>query len=423
MSLNNYTKMSAFSLICLLGSISDSSAQWPTLDVSAIFQDAKSIVQQVQQYKTQIEEAKTTGAINAAIGDAASSMGAFNMDKIEAAKKKAEKAKKKAEKIQKVKEKIQKAKEEYKKKKEQYDKYKKKVAEAKEMFNEAKDLAATAKTEYNSIKSQASAKVSSTVSQASNKLTGATTSQVAKIQEQTSSTNSSKATSNNSVATPKANTVAAQASAQQSLQTPSALNKQNINSPVSNNQVSRRTSFSTTSSTNTDTPQAVQTTDSKVNAIKATASTQGSTAGTVTLHQTLNRAIEENDVETLDALADMDTADIINSDSKVYDETEDSKDSTPTLVPALSRTKPALQTISNTATTGGRKAFSAPQGVITTDEPEARDEPVTTSSSAKLTPKTNVRLGGGGGGRVEDIVSTDHDSKSSKQLQAVKSRL
>ena len=99
MHLKKYVKIMLMGIICSALFQSSAQALWPTFDCSAIFQNAQSIMQKIDQYKTQILESKTVTSINSAIGDAKASMSKFNLDKVQEAKKKADKLKKAKEKL------------------------------------------------------------------------------------------------------------------------------------------------------------------------------------------------------------------------------------------------------------------------------------------------------------------------------------
>lgn len=294
MSLNNYIKVTALSLMCLLGSLPSAMAQFPTLDVSAIGTKAKSITQQIQQYKTQIMESKTVGSINSAIGDAKSSMSKFSTDKIAEAKKKAEKAKKQADKIKKIKESAEKAKKAYEEKKKQYEEYKQKVADAKEMVNDAKDIA----NEVKSTVSDAKDLASSAGSLASSAISDATSTVASKTGVSLPSSSSSSKSSSSSPS------VTASTSASSS-------------SPFTAATASGRTAFSTVDASSDNLAA------DNVNAIKEVAATDGVTAGTAKLNNVLSTAVKNGDAATIDAVANMDTADIVNSQSKIYEQPAD----------------------------------------------------------------------------------------------------
>ncbi len=280
MSLNNYIKVTALSLMCLLGSLPSAMAQFPTLDMSAIGTKAKSITQQVQQYNTQIQESKTVGSINSAIGDAKSSMSKFSTDEIAEAKKKAEKAKKQADKIKKIKEAAEKAKKAYEEKKKQYEEYKQMVADAKEMVNDAKDIASSAgdlaKTAVSDAKGAVAAKTGVSLP---------------------SSSSSSKSSSSSPSVTGSSNT--------------------SSSSPFTAATASGRTAFSTVDASSDNLA------DDNVNAIKEVAASDGVSAATAKLNKVLNTAVQNGDVATIDAVANMDTADIVNSQSKIYENPTD----------------------------------------------------------------------------------------------------
>ncbi len=324
MSLNNYIKVTALSLMCLLGSLPSAMAQFPTLDGSAIGTKAKSITQQVQQYKTQIMESKTVGSINSAVGDAKSSMSKFSTDEIAEAKKKAEKAKKQADKIKKIKEAAEKAKKAYEEKKKQYEEYKQMVADAKEMVNDAKDIA----NEVKSTVSDAKDLASSAGSLASSAISDATSTVASKTGVSLpSSSSSSKSSSSSSVSSATAsvtsaarsNTVssspsvvssAAVAATSAASSSPFATATTSSNTPFSGNTISSgRTAFSTAAD--------------NINAIKEVAASDGVPAATAKLNKVLNTAVQNGDVATIDAVANMDTADIVNSQSKIYEQSAD----------------------------------------------------------------------------------------------------
>lgn len=323
MSLNNYIKVTALSLMCLLGSLPSAMAQFPTLDPSAIGNKAKSITQQVQQYNTQIQESKTVGSINSAIGDAKSSMSKFSTDEIAEAKKKAEKAKKQADKIKKIKEAAEKAKKAYEEKKKQYEEYKQMVADAKEKVNDAKDIA----NEVKSTVSDAKDLASSAGSLASSAISDATSTVASKTGVSLPSSSSSSKSSSSSVSSATAsvtsaarsNTVssspsvasfAAVAATSAASSSPFATATTSSDAPFVGNTISSgRTAFRTAAD--------------NVNAIKEVAASDGVPAATAKLNKVLNTAVQNGDVATIDAVANMDTADIVNSQSKIYENPTD----------------------------------------------------------------------------------------------------
>ena len=331
MSLNNYIKVTALSLMCLLGSQPSAMAQFPTLDMSAIGTKAKSITQQVQQYKTQIMESKIVGSVNSAIGDAKSSMSKFSTDKIAEAKKKAEKAKKQADKIKKIKEDAEKAKKAYEEKKKQFEEYKQKVNEAKqkveevkdkvneakEMVNDAKDIASSAgdlaKTAVSDAKNTVAAKTGVSLPSSSSSSKSSSSSVSSATASVTSAARSNTVSSSPSVASSAA--VAATSAASSS---PFATATISSDAPFGGNTISSgRTAFSTAAD--------------NVNAIKAVAASDGVPAATAKLNNVLSTAVKNGDVATIDAVANMDTADIVNSQSKIYEQPADEQDSDTTL--------------------------------------------------------------------------------------------
>ena len=278
MHLNNYVKLAILGIICSCGLSPSAHAQWPTLDVSVITGEMQSIMQQIEQYKTQIMECKTVGKINSAIGDAKASMSKFKADTIDAAKKKAEKLKAQADKVKKVQEDIKKAKAEYEKKKKQFEDYKQKleeakkevsdkIQEAKETVNEAKETIDTAKqaasSAVNDVKSQVN-DVKSTVNDAQNAVNGAVSQAQGTLSEVQSQVNNAQSnvlgTQNNATGNPLAE-------------------------------------------------------------VKQTAQTQGVPAAAAAFEQTINDAAANGNTAVLDAASKMDTADLVISDSKVYDDT------------------------------------------------------------------------------------------------------
>lgn len=372
MSLNNYIKISALSLICFLSSMPSASAQWPTLDMSAIGQDMKSITQQIEQYKTQLMESKTVGSINSAIGDAKSSMSKFSADDLEAAKKKAEKAKKAAEKAKKIQDDIKKAKEEYEEKKKQYEEYKQKLNEAKEMANDAKDVASSAGSLAGQATSDLKDKVSSVTGSGSSSSPSASSPVASQTSSSSTSSSSSVTAAVSSTASRNVSSVGVSTGASSPVltkvtATPAAVTspikaQSGVSSlqPVSGNvsvsptaapvsasvsglsaapvssvragttvsTVKGRTAFSSALPTseevkelsideNSEMPLSEEA-DDVVDQAQNAAAVQGSVAGVATLKGSLTKAINKGDIQTLDAVAKVDTADIITSDSKVY---------------------------------------------------------------------------------------------------------
>lgn len=325
MSLNNYIKVTALALMCLLGSLPSAMAQFPTLDPSAITTKAKSITQQIQQYKTQIMESQTVGSINSAIGDAKSSMSKFSTDKIAAAKKQAEKVKKQADKIKKIKEAAEKAKKEYEEKKKQFEEYKQQVADAKEMVNDVKDMADEAKSTISDAKDLAS----SAGSLASSTISDATSTVASKAGVSLPSSSSSKSSSSSSVSSVASSarsstvssspTIASSASAVSS--SPFTAATASSDSPFGSASMSSgRTAFGTADASDDSLAADTFSAADNVNAIKEVAATEGIPAATAKLDNVLSTAAKNGDSATLDAVANMDTADIVNSQSKIYEQ-------------------------------------------------------------------------------------------------------
>ena len=332
MSLNNYIKVTALSMMCLLGSLPSAMAQFPTLDMSAIGTKAKSITQQVQQYKTQIMESKTVGSINSAIGDAKSSMSKFSTDKIAEAKKKAEKAKKQADKIKKIKEDAEKAKKAYEEKKKQFEEYKQKVNEAKQKVAEVKDKVNEAKEMVNDAKdvaSSAGALAKTAVADAKNTVAAKAGVSLPSSSSSSKSSPSSVSPSEKGVAT--AATSVSLNDTVQPVSVPTAATTPAVDvtnampnstfavsaSPVllddGRGLTSNRKAFSTVE-VSADNVEA-----DNIRAIKETAATDGVPAAAAKLNKVLNTAVQKGDAATLNAVANIDTADIVNSQSKIYE--------------------------------------------------------------------------------------------------------
>ena len=345
MRLNNYAKTLSIALVGILSAVPSAQALFPTLDVSAIFQNAKSITQQIDQYKTQILESKTVGSINSAIGDAKASMSKFNLDAAKQQLKKAEKAKKALEKVKKIKEDIEKAKAEFEAKKALYEDYKKQLEQAKK---DIKDTVDEAKGMYNDAKE--------TVSSASSFATQAVNDTKAKIADVKNdiSQNMNKVSNNDSSAKISANAVAPVSSTATNTQpmttAPSSSSKiQNgrvgfiapaennivtLNNtaalPTTNASINVPSNTSGRASVTTSSPAMSQTSlsssPSSIAKVPAQVSAiQGTDAGVKVLSQSVSEAIEKQDVDALQAISDINESDIINSNSKIYENTEDSK--------------------------------------------------------------------------------------------------
>jgi len=458
MSLNNYIKAFSLGLICTLGLVPMAQAQWPTLDISAIVQGAKGIAQQVEQYKTQIMESKTVSSINTAIGDAKSSMSKFSLDELEAKKKKAEKALKEAEKLKKIQEDIQKAKKAYEEKKKSYDDYKQKLANAKSnvasKVNDAKSAVNDAKAKVNDAKSKvndAKSKVNdakSTINDVKSKVNNATSKAVAKVNDVKSTVNDVKSKANNatSKAVAKVNDVKSTINEAKSIAMPAT-------SPVSTG-TSGRKAFSTTTTPSVATttpkevtkPAQIETPSLTVEQVKEVSATEGVPSGVQALGKTLNEAVDKKDTKTLDAIAKIDPADVVTSDSKIYDNGQQ---------PVIARKAfTTTETVKDTSTPEASSVNEQPKveeataKVLLDEQPKITASPVaetglqkptlvrrelqkldlapvdttTPSVSTGTTSSSAVRSGGGGGGgRVMDILEeaspTDDLAPNRKKFQ------
>ncbi|MBR1605350.1 MAG: hypothetical protein IJ660_04505 [Alphaproteobacteria bacterium] len=312
MHLKKYVKIMLMGIICSALFQSSAQALWPTFDCSAIFQNAQSIMQKIDQYKTQILESKTVTSINSAIGDAKASMSKFNLDKVQEVKKKADKLKKAKEKLDKIKKKVEDAKKEYEKKKAKFDEYKKKVEDAKKevtsKIDEAKSAYNDAKSTYEDAKSAASGAVN---------LAGQA------VADAKDKVNNVKSTINSTVNAaeeyiPKTEQV-----------TPASpvMPEPETQMPVSETEASTigRVAFTpqntVSASQNSDvSSQPTTLKSSSVEQVVSNSSAQGSSAGVSSLDKTLKKAVATGDIETLKDISTLDEADIINSDSKVYEE-------------------------------------------------------------------------------------------------------
>lgn len=345
MRLNNYAKTLSIALVGILSAVPSAQALFPTLDVSAIFQNAKSITQQIDQYKTQILESKTVGSINSAIGDAKASMSKFNLDAAKQQLKKAEKAKKALEKVKKIKEDIEKAKAEFEAKKALYEDYKKqleqakkdikdKVDEAKGMYNDAKETVSSASSFATQAVNDTKAKIADVkndISQNMNKVSNNDSS--AKISANAVAPVSSTATNTQPMTTAPSSSSKIQngrvgfiAPAENNIVT---LNNTSV-SPTTNASINVPSNTSGRASVTTSSPAMVQTSlsssPSSIAKVPAQVSAiQGTDAGVKVLSQSVSEAIEKQDIDSLQAISDINESDIINSNSKIYENTEDSK--------------------------------------------------------------------------------------------------
>ena len=422
MNVNNYIRISVLSLMLILGTVPGAQAQFPTLDISAITQGVKGVVQQVNQIKTQIMESSVVGSINSAIGDAKSAMSKFSLDEIKAKAKEAEKKLKEANKIKKIAEDIKKAKAAYEQKKQQFDDYKKRLADAKSKVtakvNEAKSKIDEAKDKVESKVSDAMAKVNDVKSNVTSKVNEAK----AKVDEAKSKVNDVKSNVTSKVNDAKAkvdeakskvndiksnvtskvgNVVTKVNDAKSNIATKVDNAKSQVNNIKSNvttkasNAISKANSIKNditttvaevnskldnaksgiadsidavvpkakvgdsaslsngaeqtsgarkaftisspdfekseilTANASVNTPQA----KSSVAKAKEISATEGITSGVQAINTSLRKAMDEKDTKTLEEIANIDPADIINSDSKIYDD-----GTTPTLKGRLDTT-------------------------------------------------------------------------------------
>jgi len=349
MSYNNYIRISVLSLMLILGAVPKVHAMFPTLDISAITQGVKGVVQQVNQVKTQIMESSVVGSINSAIGDAKSAMSKFSLDEIKAKAKEAEKKLKEANKIKQVAEKIKKAKEAYEQKKKQFDDYKKKLEAAKAKVDEAKSSAmekvGDAMTKVNDAKSKVAA--------AQSKVSGA----VAKVNEVKSMASSKVGNVMTTVNTAKSKVTAAQSKVGAVVTKANNIKSDltpKLNASVPQNNIAKPTVLSAPTAKPVDSsslsggslkastarqaftapaPASVKSnkltvntsinaplTKSGVEKAKEISAKEGISAGVQSLDISLSKAVNKKDTEALEEIANIDPADIITSDSKVYDD-------------------------------------------------------------------------------------------------------
>lgn len=316
MRFNKIMKITAISLICfMLYQPSAHAFMWFTFDLSAIFQNAKSILQKVDQYKTQIEESKMVTSINKSIGDAKAGLSKLNLDKVQEAKRKADKIKKEKEKIEKTKEKIKKSREEFEKKKEQFNNYKKQIEAARKQVTDTVDEVKSAYEDVKSIYKDAKDTVSAGTALAKQTVNDAKSKDSDAKQTVGNTINKSHSTVKNTV-----NTGPNRASA-----TTGTI----VGNPVVSTGTAKsvattgRTAFTSAESEKAEIkPSSLPKAESKesVSQAVATARTEGSTAGVAAINRAMATAVAEGDTETLDDISNLDEADIINSDSKIYEE-------------------------------------------------------------------------------------------------------
>lgn len=349
MRLNSYVKTLTIVLVGLLSAIPSAQALFPTLDVSAIGQCAQSITQQIDQYKSMILQSKTVGSINSAIGDAKASMSKFNLDAAKQQIKKAEKAKKALEKVKKIKEDIEKAKAEFEAKKAQYEEYKKQIEKAKK---DIKDTADSVKGAYDDAKNTVS-----TVTSAANQAIDDAKNKVSSVEESINQKieNVSDKVSDVSNQTPQkpsnsVNVPATEPSSptinpgRVSFSTPNTL-KQSVPGAVvdvpsvseaplpsvgGRNIINGAGAGDVPVIGNTSMPMAergsvggANVDNSETLSPAQITSLKGSSAGVNALSRSVSEAIAAQDISALQEISEMDEAEIINSDSKVYETPEE----------------------------------------------------------------------------------------------------
>ena len=405
-------KVAILSAISIFVFISPSLAFWPTFDGGAIAPAVKNAVQEAQSVKQQIESCKELQKIKTAIGDAKEAASKFNEDVVQKAKQTAEKVKKEAEKVKKVQEDIKKAKAEYEAKKKQFEEYKKqieetkaavdsKIKDAKSMVDDAKAategakaLASQAITDAKSKVGEVNSTVSGAVRTAQNKVNSATGSsqntispaqnQVRTVQPATTGTTVLKTNTNNTPMRVEQRTIRTEPA----INTVTGINRGYVAPQVEKigiiaaPSVGGRRAF-TVEAKPEETPDTAATLvpaedesseinnpeiEAEVEDIKKIASEQGTGAATRLLKTSIDEAVKNKDVDRLDALSKIETGDIINSNSKKYEET------------------PSV---------GGRRAFTKPLDELTVEKLKNQEQsvkeglrPVEINSVKTISPKT-----------------------------------
>ncbi|MBQ8464486.1 MAG: hypothetical protein IJ545_00585 [Alphaproteobacteria bacterium] len=363
-----FVKVTILSAIGVLGFISPSSATWPTLDMSAIQPTIQNVQQEVQSVKQQIESCKELQKIKTAIGDAKEAASKFNEDVVQKAKKEAEKIKKEAEKVKKIQDDIKKAKEEYEKKKKEFAEYKQKLEETKaavdSKIKEAQQMASDAQSAVEGAKGLASQAIADAQSQVGS-VTSDISGTVGAVQNRVSNISASHTESTVDQRSNVGGNVALPQSRRGEIPSGTAndFSRTSFNlsgngeadvgqvvSPIQNRTggtapagvsmreraeeyampLSVRESFvqedilaepaGITQESKEDkivNPEI----EAEVEDIKRIASEQGTDVATRLLKTSIDEAVRNKDIARLDALSKIETSDIINSNSKRYEET------------------------------------------------------------------------------------------------------
>ncbi len=363
-----YVKVTILSAIGALGFISPSSAMWPTLDLSAILPTIQNVQQEVQSVKQQIESCKELQKIKTAIGDAKEAASKFNEDVVQKAKKEAEKVKKEAEKVKKIQDDIKKAKEDYEKKKKEFAEYKQKLEETKaavdSKIKEAQQMASDAQFVAEGAKGLASQAISDAQSQVGS-VTSDISGNAGTKQNRGSSISASRSESTTNQRINVGGNVALPQSRRGEITSGTANDFSRTSFNLSGNReadvgkvinpIQNRTGGAVSADvrmgeraenyvvplserrtvvqekTVAEPADIVQESkedkivnpeiEAEVEDIKRIASEQGTDVATRLLKTSIDEAVRNKDIARLDALSKIETSDIINSNSKRYEET------------------------------------------------------------------------------------------------------